>query len=200
MWKLQTVSKPLAEQSKLIRPSPLPVCRDLPLCNSLRHLCSFPGSRQLTTLLVAKLKTDPELPHVAAREDVWDPLNDEGAGFLLISSTRPCSSQWPFTHSWSVTLLFLLTLSLTNSEEGAQLHGAYGLRSIRSGAFWEVRLRRRIRAVEPRVRAVYVFHKTLGELQRKLQWRLKMVFKHITSLLLNLKAFLKLQIMFQWVS
>lgn len=100
---LQTVSKPLARQSSFIRPSALPVCRDLPLCNSLRHLGSFPGSSQLTTLLVAKLKADPELPHVAAREDVWDPLDDEGAGFLLISSSRPCSSRWPFTHTHNLS-------------------------------------------------------------------------------------------------
>lgn len=167
-WKLQTVSKPVARQSKFIRSPPLPVCRDLPLCNSLRHLGSFPGGSQLTALLVAELKTDPELPHVAAREDVWDPLDDKGAGLLLISSTRPCSSRWPFTHSQSVVLLLFLRLSLTNTEEGAELHRPYGLWSIRPGAIWEVRLRRKIRAMELWVWAVNVLHKTLGELQWKL--------------------------------
>lgn len=103
-WKLQTVSKPLTRQSKFISASPPPVFHD----------GSLPGSSQLTALLVAELKSDPELPHVAAREDVWDPLDDEGAGVLLICSSRACSSQWPFTHSSSSSgvVAFLKTYQL----------------------------------------------------------------------------------------
>lgn len=39
---------------------------------------------QLTALLVAKLKADPELSHVAVRENVGDPLDYKWTGFLLI--------------------------------------------------------------------------------------------------------------------
>lgn len=38
----------------------------------------------LAALLVAKFKADPELSHVAARENVWDPVNHKRAGLLLI--------------------------------------------------------------------------------------------------------------------
>lgn len=61
--------------------------------NSSGPLGSFPGSSQLTALLVAELEADPELPHVAAREDVRDPLDDKGVGLLRISSTCPCSGR-----------------------------------------------------------------------------------------------------------
>lgn len=48
---------------------------------------------QLTALLVAELKADPELPHVTSREDVWDPLNHKRTGFLLISQARSCKQR-----------------------------------------------------------------------------------------------------------
>lgn len=38
----------------------------------------------LAALLVAKFKADPELSHVTARENVWDPVNHKRAGLLLI--------------------------------------------------------------------------------------------------------------------
>lgn len=76
-----------------------------------------------------------------------------------------------FTHSWLLVALLLLFLrmSLTNSQEGAQLHRAYGLRSLGPRSFWEVKLRWRIGALEAWIRAVHVLHKTLRELQGKLR-------------------------------
>lgn len=56
----------------------------------LRSPAHFLTIVQLTTLLVAELKADPELPHVTSRENVWDPLDHKWTGFLLISQTCSC--------------------------------------------------------------------------------------------------------------
>lgn len=59
----------------------------------LRSPAHFLTIVQLTALLVAELKANPELPHVTSRENVWDPLNDKRTGFLLISQACSCKQR-----------------------------------------------------------------------------------------------------------
>lgn len=53
----------------------------------------------LTALLVAKLKADPELSHVAARENVGDPLDYKRTGFLLICWACSCKDIYECKYS-----------------------------------------------------------------------------------------------------
>lgn len=48
----------------------------------------FLHTLRLAAVLVAKLKADPELSHLAAGQNVWDPLDYKGGGLLLIPRAR----------------------------------------------------------------------------------------------------------------
>lgn len=193
MWKLQTVSEPLARQSKshqaiTSHTSGIHSCAINQglwahfLAAVSWPLCWWPNSKLiLSSPMWQRGRTSGIHSMTKGSASFGSPAPVPAAG-----AQAACDDS--LTDNLSRCFGFFLK-TLTNSEEGAQLHGAYGLRSIGPGAFWEVRLRRRIGAVELWVRAVDVLHKTLGELQGKLRWRLKKkkkkVFKHMTALLLN---------------
>lgn len=91
---------------------------------------------RLTTLLVAKFKANPELSHLTARENVWDPLDHKRTGLLLIR----CAWSWQRYNTVNAALQndfsVLSQLSLTNFEEGAALHRSYRQRPLCPASLW----------------------------------------------------------------
>lgn len=92
---------------------------------------------QLTALLVAKFKANPEFAHLTARENVWDPLDHKRTGLFLILWAGSCEIQTAIvTQQLKHQHMKQTVVKLTNFEEGAQLHRPYRLQPIRLVSFW----------------------------------------------------------------